>query len=672
MLTLNFDSPFYGRVYTKSNPSECFTNGNGQTQLESTSNYVNEVIVQQHSVIMTDSDRTIRVLCSFEISDQTITLGSVEQSQIPLAPNGIDVSPNLQGRSPYDRKAISSTVVANTAAPPSIMMRILDHTGHDAQVVSLGDDLTLRIELKDQHSSQSSTFAMFARNLYARSTNGESLFLIDGNGCPIDSTVFSALKLDPIDNRSLYSRFKAFRFPSTGVVNFEVQIRFCQQSCEPIKCPQHGNSGGVGGGGDGGEHVLSLGRRRRPDHSGGRTNLPIRESRSDSKIGTDGKQEDDWEYRRTRSHQSGFAYPSSNYHYYGNRDLSLNSTNVELMENGTNLNQNVVNQRSVSSFVNNTRIYLICRRQWKPRLRRRQRRRQQLNPVRLSRQMNRINWIKVIQCGTYRTEIRCLPITLTGILMIVIRWQIQLLRITDPFVDNYANSVDVNHGENSDHHDIYHNVQPLHRNYADMARTLQTKRPDLHRYSSSSSSSSSSSKHYVDYNKKDCDDQCSSTGIIIFFTTLIVTIVHLTLATTVYLYLNKLKRSNMNRQMKIYNPNNINSRLNSLSSSTSSTISGMASSDDDLSTGTIHGPASYQYDGGMMVASSQHAHQNSNAINLAAQLRECYEHQQQQHQMKPNKWFEQRFLGINNYAFGPSSPPLTSSSNSATKMMNNK
>ena len=172
--------------------------------------------------------------------------------------------------------------------------------------------------------------------------------------------------------------------------------------------------------------------------------------------------------------------------------------------------------------------------------------------------------------------------------------------------------------------------------------------------------------------------------------------------------------------MKIYNPNNINSRLNSLSSSTSSTISGMASSDDDLSTGTIHGPSSYQYDGGMMVASSQHAHQNSNAINLAAQLRECYEHQQQQHQMKPNKWFgmtdeslqmvnhhhhhhqqqqqqqqfpqsgtgsirsafnrdnvffgpkEQRFLGINNYAFGPSSPPLTSSSNSATKMMNNK
>ena len=510
------------------------------------------------------------------------------------------------------------------------MMRILDHTGHDAQVVSLGDDLTLRIELKDQHSSQSSTFAMFARNLYARSTNGESLFLIDGNGCPIDSTVFSALKLDPIDNRSLYSRFKAFRFPSTGVVNFEVQIRFCQQSCEPIKCPQHGNSGGggVGGGGDGGEHVLSLGRRRRrsveenfreifnpnftrkgqttngtedddngdddnggnviqfavtfssmesADHSGGRTNLPIRESRSDSKIGTDGKQEDDWEYRRTRSHQSGFAYPSSNYHYYGNRDLSLNSTNIELMENGTNLNQNVVNQRSVSSFVNNTRNLFdlsptmetktttttTTTTTTKP---------STIEPSNEPNQLDQsdsmwdisngnsmpphhLDWntddrdkmadpiiadhrsyttnedltsMDDADDGTWnhvQSNVINPPLPLTPTVANEVPLSLAIMvdgddddphhvgtvlqhRTTLPpdsyrsksdeaaFVDNYANSVDVNHGENSDHHDIYHNVQPLHRNYADMARTLQTKRPDLHRYSSSSSSSSSSSKHY--------------------------------------------------------------------------------------------------------------------------------------------------------------------------------
>lgn len=143
---------------------------------------------------------------------------------------------------------MGATLVANTAAPPSIVMRILDASGHDAQVVSLGDDLTLRIELKDQKGS---AFAMFARNLYARSSNGESLFLIDNSGCPVDASVFPELQLDQTDNRSLYSRFKAFRFPSTGVVNFEVQIRFCQEFCEPIKCNHAGG------------HVSSFGRRRR-------------------------------------------------------------------------------------------------------------------------------------------------------------------------------------------------------------------------------------------------------------------------------------------------------------------------------------------------------------------------------------------------------------------------
>ncbi len=51
-------------------------------------NFANEVIVQQHAVIMTDSDRTIRVLCSFETGDQTVTLGS----QVNSKSGGIDVT----------------------------------------------------------------------------------------------------------------------------------------------------------------------------------------------------------------------------------------------------------------------------------------------------------------------------------------------------------------------------------------------------------------------------------------------------------------------------------------------------------------------------------------------------------------------------------------------------
>jgi hypothetical protein len=51
-------------------------------------NFANEVIVQQHAVIMTDSDRTIRVLCSFETGDQTVTLGN----QVVGKSGGIDVT----------------------------------------------------------------------------------------------------------------------------------------------------------------------------------------------------------------------------------------------------------------------------------------------------------------------------------------------------------------------------------------------------------------------------------------------------------------------------------------------------------------------------------------------------------------------------------------------------
>ena len=394
--------------------------------------------MQQHSVIMTDSDRTIRVLCSFEVSDQTITLGTVEQGNIPLPPNGIDVSyvltasllllllllacihllttntlvltcslppspsfsANLHGRSQSDRK-MGATLVANTAAPPSIVMRILDATGHDAQVVSLGDDLTLRIELKDQKGS---AFAMFARNLYARSSNGESLFLIDNNGCPVDSSVFPQLQLDPADNRSLYSRFKAFRFPSTGVVNFEVQIRFCQEFCEPIKCNQASG------------HVSSFGRRRRRrsvndfqevyhDFNGtlGNTSsngeaasedanlsavksnftilnismshsllaeqtndLPVVSAltataaeavnsslatesiagemavlEDDSNSKDAGKKHNLTKYIRTPSKKTGFAYPSTNYRYYSNRDGNGNVVDNLKADNHDEINSNL-------------------------------------------------------------------------------------------------------------------------------------------------------------------------------------------------------------------------------------------------------------------------------------------------------------------------------------------
>lgn len=72
-----------------------------------------------------------------------------------------------------------TSLVTNTAAPPSVIMRILDRTQKDATIVGMGDELTLQIELRDPTQS---AFGIFARNLYARSTNGESLFLLDNTG----------------------------------------------------------------------------------------------------------------------------------------------------------------------------------------------------------------------------------------------------------------------------------------------------------------------------------------------------------------------------------------------------------------------------------------------------------------------------------------------------------
>ncbi|XP_035229009.1 uncharacterized protein LOC118201091 isoform X2 [Stegodyphus dumicola] len=62
--------------------------------------------------------------------------------------------------------------------------------------------------------------------------------------CPTDPTIFPALQLDPSDQKSLLSTFKAFRFPSSGMVNFEVQIRFCQEKCEQVRCGGKGPSYG--------------------------------------------------------------------------------------------------------------------------------------------------------------------------------------------------------------------------------------------------------------------------------------------------------------------------------------------------------------------------------------------------------------------------------------------
>lgn len=170
-----------------------------------------------------------------------------------------------------------------------------------------------------------------------------------------------------------------------------------------------------------------------------------------------------------------------------------------------------------------------------------------------------------------------------------------------------------------------------------------------------------------------CPEECNNTGLIIFLTTLIVTVLHLTLATTVYLYLSKLKR--VTRQKRFHTDFLANSRLGSLTPSTSSSISSLGRGDDTLS---------YADDGFATSSTGIEVPPNPAAVHLAVRLREELarpkaskwfgmpgEHPQQQQQPqnqaasmqsafnRENVFFgqkEQRFLGINNYAWRPGAP----------------
>ncbi|XP_047103996.1 uncharacterized protein LOC124722900 [Schistocerca piceifrons] len=248
LITFLFGGPFEGRVYATGNPQACFEMGSGQSQLvlripmgtqcgtvqQGRGRYVNHVVIQQNPVIMQETDKTVRVECSFDASDQTVSYAPTGGRN----PEGSGISVTVPFR------PSGTNIVTNTAPTPNVRMRIITHKGQEASVVGLGEELQLKIEI-----DPTSAFGVFVRNLEARTDNGELLTLIDNVGCPRDHNIFPALQAER-GTRDLFADFKAFRFPSTATVNFVATVQFCQDVCEPIRC----NNG-----------VQSFGRRRRRD-----------------------------------------------------------------------------------------------------------------------------------------------------------------------------------------------------------------------------------------------------------------------------------------------------------------------------------------------------------------------------------------------------------------------
>ena len=117
-----------------------------------------------------------------------------------------------------------------TAPSPAVILRIVDAEGNDIAGTRLGQPLFIRIELDGD-----SIFDIFARNLVAKSgLDEEEIVLLDDRGCPSDP-VFPGLQKDN-ETGALVGTFEAFKFSDTTVVNFEVNVQFCQENCNPVDC----------------------------------------------------------------------------------------------------------------------------------------------------------------------------------------------------------------------------------------------------------------------------------------------------------------------------------------------------------------------------------------------------------------------------------------------------
>eukprot|EP00095_Tigriopus_kingsejongensis_P000115 maker-scaffold983_size73474-snap-gene-0.8 protein:Tk00115 transcript:maker-scaffold983_size73474-snap-gene-0.8-mRNA-1 annotation:"PREDICTED: uncharacterized protein LOC100909276" len=245
LVRLSLARDFNGRIYATGNPQACFELGNGQSDMtlriplgsecgtvqQNRGRYVNHVVIQENPVIMQETDKTVRVECAFTADDQTVSFKpTAGMDGRQDSGGGISVTVPFQ--------PTGTNIVTNTAPTPGVRMRVVRRNGETANMVGLGEDLQLRIEI-----DQESAFGLFARRLEARTDNGELMNLIDESGCPVNELIFPSLQLEP-STRALFTDFKAFRFPSTPIVNFVATVQFCQEVCEPMECPGNLNSYG--------------------------------------------------------------------------------------------------------------------------------------------------------------------------------------------------------------------------------------------------------------------------------------------------------------------------------------------------------------------------------------------------------------------------------------------
>jgi len=220
-------SLFDGKVYAKGSPVTCmrdiddamefsitmeYTDLECGVKREGLGGYINEVIIQHHDSIVTSADLGLQLSCEYDLTNKSVS------NEVDLQITG-EISPSL-----FEESVVDS---------PNVVMRVADENENDVKSAVVGDPLSMVFEILDPESP----YEIFIRDLIAvDGATDTELLLIDERGCPTDAAIMGEVRKSPESNKTLSSKFDAFRFPTSDVVQFRAMITPCLPACEPVVC----------------------------------------------------------------------------------------------------------------------------------------------------------------------------------------------------------------------------------------------------------------------------------------------------------------------------------------------------------------------------------------------------------------------------------------------------
>jgi hypothetical protein len=240
-------SLFDGKVYAKGSPVTCMKDVNGELEFsitmryndqecgvkrEGLGGYINEVIIQHHDSIVTSADLGLQLSCEYDLTNKSVS------NDVDLSITG-EISPSL-----FEESVVDS---------PNVVMRVANENGQDTKTAVVGDPLSMVWEILDPESP----YEIFVRDLIAvDGATDTELVLVDERGCPTDAAIMGEVRKGGLNNKTLSSKFDAFRFPTSDVVQFRAMITPCLPTCEPVVCDVLDYTGQT-------KAVNSYGRRKR-------------------------------------------------------------------------------------------------------------------------------------------------------------------------------------------------------------------------------------------------------------------------------------------------------------------------------------------------------------------------------------------------------------------------